>query len=178
MSETSALTVEYDFSRRDYRHFAFYTQIRSPLLWLMSGAAPIVVTLGNSREILGEPDPFQRLILCLGYFGMGALVVIVIVSITMAIAIWFQPGVRTLLGRKKISLTQQSLLGEAEFSKTENDWRGIRKIVRSKRYLLIYNTALSAYVVPRRAFASPEEWDRFYEFARHQFELAHSGSNA
>jgi hypothetical protein len=178
VSEADPLVVEYDFSRRDYRHFAFYTQARTPLLWVLCAVAPAVVTLTNLGEILAEPSAFRRLLMFLGFFGTGASIAVVIMAFSTAIAIWFQPGVRTLMGRKKISLTPQALFSETEFSRTENYWRGIRKIVRSKRYLLIYNTALSAYIIPRRAFASAEDWDRFYEFARHQFEMSRNPASA
>jgi hypothetical protein len=173
VSDPSPFAVEYDFSRRDYLHFSFHSQIRSPFLWVMASLAPILLIVTTFNAIADGTSPLVRVIIVLAAAGVAGLIAVCLIALSVAVTVWFQPGVRTLLGWKRVTLTEEALLSEAKFIKVENLWKGIRKIVRSKHYLLIYNTALSAYVIPRRAFASVEDWDRFYEFARHRFETSH-----
>lgn len=50
------------------------------------------------------------------------------------------------------------------------EWRGFTQVIASEEHLGLFTSATDGYVVPRRAFESDEQWQRFVTFARQQWE--------
>lgn len=176
MNEAPPLSVEYQFTRRDYLHFCVLTQMRSPFLWATALVVPLIICIAAIVSLPADAGMFERFVVTVVAISIGILLGGFIVVISIVGAVLFQPGLRTLLGRKRVTLAAHAVLSEADFIKTENLWPGILRLVRGKHYLMMYNTALSAYVIPRRAFACDEDWDRFFDFARHKFETSRTSA--
>jgi hypothetical protein len=172
MNDSNPLMVEYEFTRRDYLHFNMLHQLRSPMIWLAAAPLPILVGVTAYDAVPTGGEPLFRIGLVFRVVAIAAAFAVCGVIALVAITVLLQPGLRTLLGHKRVSLTALGVFSEAEFIKAENEWRGIRKLMRGKHYLVMYNTALTAYVIPRRAFSSDAAWDAFYEFARSQVDAA------
>ena len=68
---------------------------------------------------------------------------------------------RTFLTDHTISIAADGLTEETIFNRSEYKWAGIQKILRTKRHLYVYVSQHGAHVIPRRAFASPADWDDF-----------------
>ena len=73
---------------------------------------------------------------------------------------------KTVLTEHTIILTDDSLVEETAYCKTEQKWLGVQKLARTKGYLFIYIMQHGAHVIPRRAFRDDTEWNAFYEFCR------------
>jgi hypothetical protein len=73
---------------------------------------------------------------------------------------------RGTLGRHTITLTTNGLREESETGESSTLWRGISKISSNDQYIFFYLNPNLAHVVPRRAFPSDEDAERFLETAR------------
>ncbi len=56
-------------------------------------------------------------------------------------------------------------------------WRGVTAVHRTDEYLFVSPTPVDAVIVPRRAFASDEEWDAFVEFVEDRFARRERSAN-
>ncbi|MEN9572552.1 MAG: hypothetical protein RL514_407 [Verrucomicrobiota bacterium] len=70
-----------------------------------------------------------------------------------------------LLGRHRITLTPESVVEATEFSQASTSWRAVEGVVEFGNHVFIYNTAMSAIVVPRRGFAAQSEFNKFVSTA-------------
>lgn len=68
---------------------------------------------------------------------------------------------RNLAGRKRVTLTPVALVEKTPFSESSTKWVAIEKIVASSTHLFIYVGSTAAYIIPRSAFKSVEEFDEF-----------------
>lgn len=50
------------------------------------------------------------------------------------------------------------------------EWRGFTRVAVSNDHLALFTSATEGYVVPRRAFDAPDDWQRFVGFARQNWE--------
>jgi hypothetical protein len=60
-----------------------------------------------------------------------------------------------------ITLSEDQLLEESPCNRTATQWSGLHGLRKSKKYIFAYVTHNSGHVIPRRAFASPAEWNDF-----------------
>ena len=82
---------------------------------------------------------------------------------------------KTTLTERTITLGEVSFLEETAYNKTETRWIGVQKLVRTRKYILIYVSQHAAHIVPRRAFRDTAEDDAFYEFCREKAATISSG---
>lgn len=68
---------------------------------------------------------------------------------------------RRLFGSKTISATDSSITESGAHSTSTTNWSAVERIVRLDDVTYIYIDALSAEIVPRRAFESDSEYDEF-----------------
>ena len=79
-------------------------------------------------------------------------------------AIYLAAGnTRTVLTPKVIELQDDALFEETKFSKSYYYWPGILKAVRRPNYIAVYTGALTAQVIPHRAFLNEVARERFWE---------------
>jgi YcxB-like protein len=73
---------------------------------------------------------------------------------------------RTITTEHVIILAEDGLREETPFGTTERTWAAVQQLRRSKNYIFVYIAAHQAHLIPRRAFGTQEEWDRFYASCR------------
>lgn len=83
---------------------------------------------------------------------------------------------RSLLGPHEVVLSAHSMQSKSELVETTYKWPAVEKIVATPDYAFFYASALSAIVIPRRAFASDEEFKHFVETAR-KYQEARDGAS-
>lgn len=64
---------------------------------------------------------------------------------------------------RELTLTPEKIIDTTPARRREIEWRAIEKIVTTEDHVFIYDTAVSAFVIPRRDFASD---DAFWQFVR------------
>lgn len=69
----------------------------------------------------------------------------------------------SLLGRQVIIIDEDQLLVKTAYEEKISRWSGINKITRSDQHIFIYNSSVSAYIIPNTAFTDVDAVDKFYE---------------
>ena len=72
------------------------------------------------------------------------------------------------LGRHHISIDEQGLVETTAVGESRVSWAGIDRIERSADAVFIYTTPSAAHMIPRRAFAAPEDQETLYNFVQSQ----------
>ena len=92
----------------------------------------------------------------------GSIATMLIGLLTMLLTLGKNSGV---LGAHHYSLSELGLGERTDANESLQKWCGIQSIIRLPKYLLFRVNSYLLYVVPRRAFATTEEFNLFYERA-------------
>lgn len=68
----------------------------------------------------------------------------------------------SILGIRRMTITPEFLIASSPIMQSAQRWIGIEKICLDSGAIIIFNSAMSAYILPRRAFNSDQH---FHEFA-------------
>lgn len=100
--------------------------------------------------------PFVLLLLSLRRFGVAALV---------KRSLGEGPN-KGILGPKRVRISPESLQEAGEFQTTATEWAAIQKIAVTPLALYLYNSSVSAFIVPRRCFPNDAAFEEFVRLAR------------
>jgi hypothetical protein len=164
------MEVEYVLKPEDVLAFARYHQAHLPKAWRTSPLIGVVVGL----VLAGGAVLLQVLGLMPLLYSLGCLLV---VSLFFALAA--RPLLQWSLKRKlnrgayarqmgwrRLSISPEGLVDVTKHSRNEVKWAGVEKIALSGDYAFFYVTDVSAHILPRRPFASEEEFKQFVMEAR------------
>ena len=70
------------------------------------------------------------------------------------------------LGRHRLLLDEDGLTERTAVGESRTRWAGVDRVEQSRDYIYIYTSSAGAHVIPRRAFASPEQADAFYRLSQ------------
>jgi hypothetical protein len=70
------------------------------------------------------------------------------------------------LGPHRMAISREGLVDATEVGEAKTLWAGIERVEESADYIFIYKSALSAYVVPKRAFRDAHQSGQFFAAAR------------
>jgi hypothetical protein len=70
-----------------------------------------------------------------------------------------------LIGPRRLSITPESLNGATAFGESVTKWTAVEKIVVVEEYAYIHTGAMSAFIIPKRAFADDRAFQTFVETA-------------
>jgi hypothetical protein len=73
---------------------------------------------------------------------------------------------RSLFTRHRIEISPEAITESTQFETTSTSWKAIERVANNEAYVFIYKNALGAFIVPRRAFATPSEFEQFINLAR------------
>jgi hypothetical protein len=76
---------------------------------------------------------------------------------------------RSLFSRRRITLSSDCITDSTEFTQSTTVWRGVVRLDRNDDYLFLYTSTLHAIIVPRRAFATPSDFDAFTRTANQHY---------
>ena len=71
-----------------------------------------------------------------------------------------------LFERRRLTITPETLTDASATSVTTKKWNAIDRIVADQDHIYFYATAVSAFIVPKAAFAGEEAFQRFLDTAR------------
>lgn len=69
----------------------------------------------------------------------------------------------SLFKERKISLTDEAIIETSSSSQTSTIWSRIDRVEETDRYIYIYNSSISAYIIPKRVFKDDKEKIIFLE---------------
>ena len=174
--------IEYENTMRDLIAFTKY-HYKKPvrnmnIFFVFIFFMAAIVSIMRNSELFLE-DPFINAFVNL---TMGAILIIFLIFIArfgIPLQVWilYKSGAnKGTIGRHRIILTSESLTEETDYNKTIVDWVAIENIVKTKTHLLIYQSAVAAYVIPLKAFGNDANWQGFMEKAKHYQALASSAN--
>ena len=68
------------------------------------------------------------------------------------------------LGRHHIEFDENGIVETTAVGESRVSWAGIDRIERNSDHVLVYTTPSAAHMIPRRAFATPDDEKAAYEF--------------
>jgi hypothetical protein len=69
------------------------------------------------------------------------------------------------LGRHTVKLEETGVAESTEVGEQRTSWRGIDRVEQDDGYIFIYTTPAAALLIPKRAFSSPIDAEKFHELA-------------
>jgi hypothetical protein len=73
---------------------------------------------------------------------------------------------RGTLGPHRMAISREGLVDATDVGEAKTLWAGIERVEESADYIFLYKSALSAYVVPKRAFRDAHQGGQFFAAAR------------
>jgi hypothetical protein len=70
-----------------------------------------------------------------------------------------------MVGERTLELRPDSIVEITEVGESKTKWTGVERIVKTDDFVFVYNSAVTAYVAPKRAFETEEMFDPFFETA-------------
>lgn len=72
----------------------------------------------------------------------------------------------SLLGKHSIVINEESIIEKSETSEVKHSWATVEKVAESETHIIIYVSAVSAYMIPIKAFNNDEEKSKFIDLVR------------
>ena len=159
--------------------------LRSPAYWISTSLGALVLFLcswaGQKLRIPASSLFFT--IIWLGYFFCAASLA---GGLLLHLVRWAEPSLlrrhvakslragknQGIFCRKRVTLTPESIAETSDFQQSATRWPVVERIVRDGAYAYIYLSAVSALVVPQRAFASAAAFEEFVRTAERYLENA------
>ena len=123
----------------------------------------MLVSYQNWQAISPEHSLLVRLIT----FIILELIPIILVAAIIGLFIFFTVLSRknkTLLMEQVITLDENFLVCQSEYARSEVKWEAVQRVVCTRNHLFLYLSAQGAMLIPKRAFDSKEQRDKFVEF--------------
>lgn len=166
------MTVRYRNSISDLLWFNAYTIPRlrgMQIVFLL-----IILVLGYlfASTLRPMPVPVPTKYAWFTLLMIGALLFVAVTTVLFSLVSGFPRYGRTVREEHTVSLTGEGIVEQGIYSRHTVAWAGVRRVRRTRRAVLIYLTDTAAHIVPRRAFANGDEFDRFFRFARERIDAA------
>lgn len=168
----SAATVRFEFTQADFIGFNLYHHKHSPATRAIKvRAMGLILAYGAAALIFKFLQPnFSEILWCV---AAGSVLHALIFpaafqrSLRRNVERMLSEGKnKGLLGQKEIALTPAEVRTTGSMGMTAIAWLAVERVVVDGDALYIYISAVSAIVVPRRAFAQEAEFEAFVETAR------------
>jgi hypothetical protein len=173
------MTVEYEITKDDLSAFNLYHHFGSPTArrqYLRSWFLPALIGLLVCTEIWYLADrergtPLRTFLDLLPLFSGVPIYLIYFPwayrrKVRKTIAGMVSEGQnRGLFCRHRVAISPDGITESSEFGQASTAWRAVERVARNGDYAFVYTSALTAIIVPRRAFAAPTEFDEFVRAA-------------
>ncbi|EDP67661.1 hypothetical protein CAT7_04459 [Carnobacterium sp. AT7] len=70
---------------------------------------------------------------------------------------------KNLLQKRKIFLTDEAIIETSTASETKTPWSDVNKVEETSEYIYIYNSSISAYIIPKRVLGNQNKINTFLE---------------
>lgn len=79
---------------------------------------------------------------------------------------------RGLFCRHRVAISPDGITDSGEFGQASTAWRAVERVAQGGDRAFVYTDALTAIIVPRRAFAASTQFEEFVRLATHYHEKA------
>jgi hypothetical protein len=177
--EGEGMTVEFEQSVEDMVSFhVYFARQRTPLRRHLLGIIAIVPLILGGVLLLDwarAPVPQPINVLTLLMLGMGLFFLALWVYTLFAFRQLTRQNLNkmlsggrnlNLIGPRRITITPDFVISASPMSQSASRWLGIEKVETDGSNIFIFNSTMSAFVLPRRGFNSDEHLAEFYSKAR------------
>lgn len=180
------MTAEYELRKEDWSAFNFYHHFHSPTArrqYLRAWFSPAIVLLLGCLGVsllasLNSPTPGSTFLALLPLFSGVPFYLLWFPwayrrKVKKIVAGMIGEGRnRTLLGKQRVTLSPEGITKSSDVDQTTVAWSGVERVMKDKDYLFVYISALTAIIIPRRAFADAVGFDEFAIKATRYYEEA------
>lgn len=173
------MTAEYEITKEDLSSFNLYHHYHSPTArghYLRSWLVPAFILLLVFAGIWhladrGRGTPLRTFLDLLPLFSGVPLYLIYFPwayrrKVRKIIAGMVSEGQnRSLFCRHRVAISSEGITDSGELGQTSTAWRAVERVANTGDHAFVYTNAMAAIIVPRRAFSSAAEFDRFVRAA-------------
>ncbi len=76
------------------------------------------------------------------------------------------------IGCHDMTIGDDEIVQENDSGSYMTKWNYVEKILKTERFILVYNSAVSAYIIPRRSFVDSNAYNEFYDLIVHKKSIA------
>lgn len=177
--QAAMIRVEYELTESDWSAFVFYHHAHSPAIqrqYYRSWIVPPVIWLLTCTGIWylgssGEENPFETLLALLPLFSGAPLYALMYPWLyrrklqQMLDAMANEEANRALFSRHQVVLSSAGITDSSELESSTTAWPAIERVSRADEHVFLYISAMSAIIIPRRAFTTTAEFDQFFQAA-------------
>ena len=163
------MKITYRNTFRDRLAFAAYHLPRKPLMVLMTLGFLLVFTFQIAVPgMRAMPPATSTLVRVLTFviFEMMLIVALLVFWTLITLLTMISTKNKPLYCERTLTVNEQGFVVESEFGRSETKWSLVQKLGRTRNHILMYLSADSALIVPRRAFADAGQWNAFYEVCK------------
>jgi hypothetical protein len=159
------MTVQYRNTISDLLWFNAYTIPRLRGMQILS--LIIVLVFGylfaSTLRPIQAPVPTKWAVFTV--LMIGALLFVAVTTILFTLVSSYPRYGRAVREEHTVSLTEEGIVEQGIHSRQTTAWAGVQRVRRTRRAVLIYQSETGAHIIPRRAFDSDADFDRFFRFA-------------
>jgi hypothetical protein len=171
------MKIEYNLSKEDWINFNMYHSRNSKTnkMWILTLRLFIFVMLlilnglvlfsffFTSKEFGLLEIAFPIVVDSVGILYIIFLQKLASSRVRRVIKKMIEEGKNEFLGKQSIEINDEFLLRKTKVSEMTVHWLGIERIAQDDKYVFIYDSALSAFIVPKKAFKNKKEMDLFFK---------------
>jgi hypothetical protein len=166
------MKIEFELTKEDYINFNLYhfcssaaqkrsITIQRYILPLVVVAAPFITTGFSSL-----PSRDSLLFVTIFY---AIWVAFYLKYYKWRLARWINKNLdkgknKGILGEHSILFSDTEIVEVNDYNEMKTQWDGVEGVVETKDYIYIYNSAVTAYIIPIRAFVSMEAKEEFRKY--------------
>ncbi len=72
------------------------------------------------------------------------------------------------IGCHDMTIGDDAIVQENDSGSYMTKWNYVEKVLKTERFILVYNSAVSAYIIPRRGFVDNITYNEFYDLIVHK----------
>lgn len=173
------MEIEYRIERKDIEAYYQYHFHSSPsvrrsyemgYVWQTTGFIALFILFANKEDIWSVFSWMIAFIGCILLYRFSAYR-----NIKESVERFEKEGRnKGIWGRNRLTLNEDEMLETSAIGESRTLWTGVERIAQNKDYIFIYITAVSAFIIPKRAFKDNQEAEGFYSAARTYHEKANS----
>jgi hypothetical protein len=180
------MTAEFDLGRDDWTAFNYYHHFHSPTArrqylqgWFIPAGALLLICFGIWLVASGSSGtPGSTFVALLPLFS--------VVPLQLALFPWLyrrkvkkivsgmlaEGRNRTVLSKQQVNISPEGITKVGNFDKLTVAWGGVERVVKTNEHAFVYTSALTAIIVPRRAFKDSADFELFVTTATNYYDEA------
>ncbi len=180
------MTAEYELTKEDWSVFNLYHHFHSPTAqrqyrrgWFVPAIGLLVIILGICFLASAASQTPSTTFLALLPLFIGPVFYLVwypwayrrkLKKIVEGMIV--EGRNKILFGRQRVVLSPDAIIKSGQYDQTSIAWAAVERVVKDREHLFIYTSALTAFIVPQRAFADSVGFDQFAMTALSHYEHA------